>query len=386
MQTTTEKATPGLQGPLTIQPDMKQSWVTLEQPLRLADAVQHVYQAHERDGRRDDVQIAALAGWAVCDMDRTTMALTPVPLPGARRQGPYPLRATGFRHLCARMKAPSDYIADLPAKLQLAALNWGLANRANGSGALARLAGGEVRALLSDRYAALDDRYVLDAIQEVFQQAGLEAGARIVSLATGNTTALRVTWPADAVPVKRGDVYQYGLDIANGEVGNRSQSITPMTHRVLCLNGMRSWQTEATHRLRHVGDPDRLRDAFRDAIPVALAEARGQIEQWRRATEALVDDVFADIENLRMLNLGVGETRAVAGAVLADRKLALPADTSPETLTELFKSVPDFTVADIANAITATAKAEDTDRRLQLEEAAHRYMSKKVGKVIPIDA
>lgn len=55
---------------------------------------------------------------------------------------------------------------------------------------------------------------------------------------------------------------------------------------------MRAWRSEAAVRMRHVGDTKRLTEQLRDAIPVAFAEARGDIERWRRATEVLIDNAL----------------------------------------------------------------------------------------------
>ena len=63
------------------------------------------------------------------------------------------------------MGAPPAYIKALPAKLQIANMNWGLAS--SDASALLRLAGDEVRAIVSARYATLDDQTVLSMVARV---------------------------------------------------------------------------------------------------------------------------------------------------------------------------------------------------------------------------
>jgi len=102
--------------------------------------------------------------------------------------------------------------AALPAKLQMACMNWGLTR--DKQSALLRTAGGQVRAVASDRYAALDDALVLDVVGEVLDRAYL-ADCRVRASAVGSHTLLRVTMPSESVAVRKDDVIEWGLDIGN---------------------------------------------------------------------------------------------------------------------------------------------------------------------------
>ncbi len=133
---------------------------------------------------------------------------------------------------------------------------------------------------MSERYAALDDELVLNMIADCLDRSGYGDDAMVRAISTGPHTVLRVTLPGEGRAVKVGDVIEHGIDIANSELGLRSVQVTPVTYRLVCSNGMRSWKSEATMRMRHVGDPDRLADQLRDAIPVAFAEARGDLDRW----------------------------------------------------------------------------------------------------------
>jgi len=97
--------------------------------------------------------------------------------------------------------------------LQVANMNWGLAREKQS--ALLRLAGGEIRAVVSDRYAALDDALVLQVVADVLDRAGFLRDTLVRATAVGTSTILRVTLPSEGVAVKVGDVIEYGLDIGN---------------------------------------------------------------------------------------------------------------------------------------------------------------------------
>ncbi|MGE0790081.1 MAG: DUF932 domain-containing protein [Sandaracinaceae bacterium] len=339
------------------------------------EAAQLVLDAHADDGKRDDVVAHDLRTWAFGSNTGRTMQLAPVPLPGRTSSEPIALRDLAFTQLAQRIGAPPGYVRTLPARLQMACMNYGLTQTKQP--ALLRLAGGEVRAVVSERYAAIDDELLLDVIGEVLDRAGYLAEACVRASAVGAHTLLRITLPGESVAVKPGDVIEFGLDIGNSEVGLRSVQLTPITYRLICTNGMRAWRSEAAVRMRHVGDPKRLKEQLRDAVPVAFAEARGDIERWRRATEVLIDNALDEVESLRAFGLGQAEVRAVSKQMLASAAL-LPANTGSESLTQLL-SVPS-TAYDMANAITATARDRtDVASRLTLEETAHRYLTRRTA-------
>jgi hypothetical protein len=288
---------------------------------------------------------------------------------------PVALRELAFSQLCQRIGVPAGYVRALPAKLQTACMNHGLTQTKQP--ALLRLAGGEVRALVSDRYAALDDARVLETVGEVLDRAGYLDDARVRASAVGAHTLLRITMPGEGVAVRPGDVIEWGLDIGNSEVGLRSVQVTPVTYRLVCTNGMRAWKSEAALRMRHIGDPKRLHDQLRDAIPVAFAEARGDLDRWRRATDLLIDDALDEIEGLRAFGLSQTEVTAVGRELISTAGL-LPANSTAESLADILDRPS--SAFDIANAITAVARDRaDTASRLTLEEAGHRYLTRRTA-------
>jgi hypothetical protein len=370
---TAERTAPSA-APLFTHRDQPERWIAHNRPVVYDEAVDMIMDAHRADGDRDDVVVHDLRTWAFGSA-AGAMAIAPVPLPGRALMAAVPMRELGFSQLCARIGAPAAYVRGLPAKLQMACMNWGMTREKQS--ALLRLAGGQVRALVSDRYAALDDAHVLDVVGEVLDRAGYLDDCRVRASAVGSQTLVRITMPGESVAVRKDDIIEWGLDIGNSEVGLRSVQVTPITYRLICTNGMRAWRSEAALRMRHVGDPKRLHEQLRDAIPVALAEARGDIEKWRRATEVLVDNALDEIESLRLVGLGQAEVQAV-GRELAMASGLLPATSSAQTVLDALK-VP-TTAYDIANAMTAVARDRgEVAARLTLEEQGHRYLSRRTG-------
>ncbi|MBN4049501.1 DUF932 domain-containing protein [bacterium AH-315-N03] len=303
------------------------------------------------------------------------MQLVRVPFAGRDPGEPLALRDLAFNQLANKIGAPPGYIKNLPAKLQVANMNWGLAQKK--SPALLRLADGEVRAVLSDRYAAADDELLLDMVADCLDRTGFRNDALVRATAIGPHTIMRITLPNEGTPVKVGDVIEHGIDIGNSELGLRSVQVTPITFRLQCTNGMRAWKSEAALRMRHIGDPARLRDQLREAIPVAFAEARGDVEKWSRAVDTLIDSALDDIEMLRGFGLSTGEVQSVARTLAAGLNL-LPESTGSAKLSEVLDV--EVSVFEVANAITATAREkESVASRLQMEEVGHRYLTRRVA-------
>jgi hypothetical protein len=367
---------------LGVKPDMSVIWRKFDRdPITLDAAAGAIRRAHAADGDRDDVEIPDLRAWGVIPAGEH-LALAAIPFPGVRQRDPLLLRATAFRQLCGRMGAPPDYLLGLPAKLQLACANYGMSRLGDRAG-LVRLAGNEARAIVSDRYAKLDDEVVLEALYESLGRLGLQSSIRVRAVATGGMTALRMTFPTEAQAILPSDPIEYGLDISNGELGARSVGITSSTYRLVCTNGMRAWRSDANLRLRHVGSPNKLREAFLDGIPVALAESRGQMAQWARSVERMVENVFDEIDGLRQYGLSASDSRAIATTYAAENGLRLPAKGSAEDIGTLLQQTGEPTVYNVANAITKTAQFSDSpERRFELEEAAHRYLTRRVGQPI----
>lgn len=360
--------------PLQPRPDQPERWHSFSKPVPFDVAAEQILAAHRADGERDDIVTTDLRAWAFGSTDQETMELVRIPFAGRQVGEPLPLRELAFSQLCSKVGAPAPYIRSLPSKLQIANMNWGLANKQ--SPALLRLAGGEVRAVLSDRYAAADDELLLEMVSDCLDRTGYRSDVMVRAAAVGPHTLLRITLPNEGVPVKVGDLIEHGIDLGNSELGLRSVQITPVTHRLVCLNGMRAWRSEAAVRMRHIGDTDRLRDQIADAIPVAFAEARGDIERWKRSVDVLMDSALEEIESLRGLGLSSADVQAI-GRTLADEHALLPESASGRTLSEALKV--EVTAFDVANAITATARSRPAATRLSMEETGHRYLVRRTA-------
>ncbi len=369
--------------PMRVQANQAETWTNFpEGGVSFYDAANVIMRAAESDGTKRDLGVGDFSTWAFGPAPDGTAALAPIPLPG-RPSHLIPLRDHAFGQLCSRIGAPAAYIRKLPGKLQMACVNHGMRHEKE-TGRTIRMVGGEARAILSDRYAALDNEIVIETLERTLKAAGMLGDVRVRAVSTGPTCSMRLTFPGHDAIVQHSrqvnDIVEVGLDLLNGEIGNRSVSITPVTWRLVCLNGMRRADREVSSRLRHVGDPERLKEAFADAVPSALAASFGLRDQMGAAVERIVDDVLSEFDGLRAFGLNVAEAQDVARDVMSARGLALPSSTDGwADVVNDWRTDHELSAYDVLNGVTHVAQRKGTDRRIEMEEAASRYLHKRAA-------
>lgn len=92
-----------------------------------------------------------------------------------------------------------------------------------------------------------------------------------------------------------------GLDISFSSFGRSAVHVRSLVWRLVCTNGLRVPEQAGSFSFRDVGDPSRLRDGIGEAVPAALAHARGVVERWRGAVGVMVEHVADVIDQLREL-------------------------------------------------------------------------------------
>lgn len=354
---TTGRTASAIPGPLHTAADMPSRWDDVE--LSFDEATDRIIQAHAKDGAARDLPIGDLKTWAIAPYDGT-FALVPI----ARHHAPKPLRSTAFSNLMARVGAPVEFIRKLPAPLQLATTNYLLGAHDDTSSATLRLRGDEVAAVVSGRYAPMDPEELLSCVRSSLVRFGLLDDVRVRGVASGLVDNLRLILPGEETVLKPGDVSNVGIDISTSSFGRSAIHLSPMIWRLVCTNGLRSPERRGQLSFRHVGDTDRLRAAIAEAIPSALAHARGLMTQWQRAVSFMIEDVQQLVDSMR--ELSVGEKKSFEEAI----KVGAEVKELPEHLP----------VYDLVNALTSTARSAVPARRLELEALAGEVLSRHVGR------
>jgi hypothetical protein len=359
--------------PLPLLGDMPESWRKLEDGINgFSYAADTIRSAAALDGERRDLKVPDLSRWRFVPHPSTDDAsLSTIPTPGMVGAHIIPLRNHAFTQLCQRLRAPARYLRRIPAPLQMRCLNWGLQTDGAGSSRMLRLAQGECRAIVSEQYTALDDPLILDVLETTLGAAGLLDEVAVRMLGTGPTTALRLTLPGDARPLA-GDTAEVGIDLLNGELGNRSVSVTPIAYTVVHGSSVRRTDRGVSARMRHIGDPDRLAESFRQAVPAALDASRGLRKRLEQAVDVIIADLLGEFDVLRQLGLTMAEARDVAKAAMDAHAVVLPEDM--DAWAGALEAVKDVNALSVTQAIGDAAQTRSNERRLQLEEIAGRYL------------
>jgi hypothetical protein len=330
----------------------------------LDGAIAHVLARHAEDGERRDVKIDNLNEWLFTGLPSSMI----FPRGGGE---PLTLRDTAFAQLCERAKAPPKYLRSIPARYTVPALNWGIKSKAEGP-ALLRLAGdNQLRAILSKRYATFDDCVVLPQLHMSLAAVGLLDGVKARVVATGLTTLMRLGVEGDALSIPETDeTAEVAIDYTNGEVGNRAVCLSP----VIYLRKAKISARGRGMRVRHIGDPSKLAEEFKEALPEVLASARKIRTQITTVIDRAVTNVVTEAEKLQALGLSISEARDVLRSLASDAGVDLPHDTAEWE--EPLGAVENVTAFDVFMAIGSLGQGKSIDRRLSLEEASAKYLAK----------
>ncbi len=266
---------------------------------------------------------------------------------------PPPLRDVQFNHwLWKGTQVPDD---PLPDEEDAAS---DLSHRSSAEGLrpwLLRGKGDVVRAVLSDRYAPLDNADLLATLTPF-----LEGRFEVKSLAlTPESLHLRLVDPRLAREVLPDDRLMVGLHVANSEVGRRSVTVDALVYRLVCQNGLiRLVKGRSLLRQRHVSwDRSHFADALSRALLEAITAGAGLIERLSLATRMPVPDV----EGLILaLSRQAGLTQRVQDGV---RRALLATPASQQE-----------TVYGFVQALTLTAQDLPPDDRYDLEVVAGRLL------------
>lgn len=175
---------------------------------------------------------------------------------------------------------------------------------------LVRVEGMEVRAILSASFAPLDDLDVFSRVARAIDGLGWrhDLVARFVA-ETDASTVVRLTLRSSRVEVRSGDEFERGVEVGNGECGQRAFTLTPITWRAGCFNFSRS-ASPPTLRVVHSRAVHRLDHDLSKHIAHALDAAGSLLNGWRSSPK--FDDANAITD--------AAKARSLAGRIAAERR------------------------------------------------------------------
>ena len=86
------------------------------------------------------------------------------------------------------------------------------------------------------------------------------------------------------------------FEVWNSEVGLRSTGLRAGAWKLVCFNGLTTFEKRKDFSWRHYGDSTRIRQGVDDALHTLEADANGILRQYNRALETHINDAFAFLE------------------------------------------------------------------------------------------
>lgn len=279
---------------------------------------------------------------------------------------PFALNQLGYR-----LGIPANYIQRCPTELRAENVNHWLEEfnkqeaakteeESKGKEWFVRFLDGKIRALLSDRYAVLDNKMVMDAVpQAITSKYEVEHFHHVDE----SDMRLRLVFPdlkAKIGETRLGsdDILQVGIEIRNSERGTGAVRIDQVVYRLVCTNGMMGMATDSVFSKRHMftnqGD---LQMQISNSIKGLLAEGMGTIHQFAAAKDR---ELATPIEMITKL--------------AKDQKYSIKLI---EQIVDAYNFEPDANVFGVVNAFTRAARALPIDKRIEVEEYAGRILQMK---------
>ena len=289
------------------------------------------------------------------------------------------IKDTAHRQIAEKLKIPKPYydrmLVEAPELLQHNVNHW-LAEQPRQR--MFRTLDGDVRALLSPSYRALDNLDLAEVILPAAQETGLEILSCEV---TDERMYFQMRNERIQDEVKVGDVVQAGMVIGNSEVGLGSLHIDEMVYRLSCLNGM---ITGSALRKTHVGrshtngiDLDNAQELLSDST--RKLDDAAFFSKVRDVVRHVVSrEAFAEtLEKLRGAAERQIEGDPAKAVEMVQKRLLLTDDERGGVLRHLIEG-HDLSGWGLANAVTRLANdTESYDRAVELERAGNSIIELK---------
>jgi hypothetical protein len=263
--------------------------------------------------------------------------------------GPHRLKTPARRLLAQRLRIPDSYLGRCPHPLAAANVNHFL-HRSPSRRFLLRFQGDEVRAVLSDRYQAVDHPELTRRLLEVVPESTpvryeLSATLMVVQLL-----------PAESQHATRGRELFGGITVTNSETGAAVVGLSAMVYRVICLNGLVLGGGASGLRRRHT----------RDAAETLREFQRRAREAWSDAGDS--PDRFQTMRRIRV-------PQPEAALKRLEERHQLTAELAKE-VESAFAVEPGDTMFDLINAFTRAGNAPTLplEDRAKLQELGGRIL------------
>ena len=283
----------------------------------------------------------------------------------------YGINGLAHDQIAARLDIPKKYydrmLHDEPQLLVRNVNHWLHKEPEN---RMVRTLDGNVRAFLSNRFRLVDNYPIAEAVLPIIHgQPDMEIVSAEI---TERRMYIQVVTPRVQLEVKKGDVVQMGVVIANSEVGAGAIKVEPLIYRLVCLNGMIRAHSIKRHHVgkRITGDDVLELESFFRSETVE-ADTRAFLLKVQDTVRHAFDQIAFEKEVTKLreateINIESLDLQEVVTEVT--KRFVLTKDEGNSVLRQLI-SGGDLTKWGLANAVTSTANLDaiSYDRAVELE-------------------
>jgi len=257
---------------------------------------------------------------------------------------------------------------------------------------LVRTIDGHVRAFLSDRYARIDNDFIVANALPVLTRGDVEYTNELLSCNVSDEalnikcvyTDPKLSFDVGTTRDGRPDTIQPGFHLGNNEVGKGSLFCRSFFHRGYCRNGAVYGSEDILEfRRSHLGgkliegaDFQILSDETKKLDDATLVSALTDV------MKALANPVFINqmADNLRSLKAGTKIVKPIEGMTAVARELELNETETSQAIENLIRD-GDYSRWGVLNAVTAIANdAETYERATELETLATKVINLPIGR------
>jgi hypothetical protein len=146
--------------------------------------------------------------------------------------------------------------------------------------------------IVSKNFAVIPNQLIMQMVEDVSKDLNLST---LSVRYTKNGYAMRIDLLSERKQaVEVNDIVQFGVSIRNSIDGSTALGVDGFTYRLVCRNGATARLQNVTFNAKHVGDVNRLLDAFREALRTALEYCHQLAELYRKATRIKVTKEIAE--------------------------------------------------------------------------------------------
>ena len=146
--------------------------------------------------------------------------------------------------------------------------------------------------IVSKQFAVIPNQLIMQMVADVSKDLNLST---LQMKYTKNGYAVRIDLLSDRKEaVEVNDIVEYGVSIRNSIDGTTALGVDSFMYRLACRNVATARIPNVTFNARHVGDANRLLEAFKEALRTALEYCHQLVELYKRATRVKVDREIAE--------------------------------------------------------------------------------------------